>query len=259
VNKVLIGIPTYNCERQIGRVLETLRGSAIETIELHCEVRVIDNRSEDSTIQTAMRFHKNSTPMPIKVYLTEENNSLGGTIKVLFNMAEEEGFNYVVILHGDDQAHVPDLMRMLREIGSQKREETLLGSRFMTRSKLIGYSRKRIIGNLLLNACYSIASGRYLSDLGSGLNIYRVKDLADLGYQNYQNSLAFNYQLILGMAKSKKRFTFVPITWKETDQKSNANNIRIFMRALRILYFYVRKLDIPINGGHNYGVSELTP
>ena len=258
MNRVLIGIPTYNCESQIARVLESLKERSFESTGFQCEVRVIDNRSEDSTIETAKRFRTDKKPMPIRVFLTNENNSLGGTIKVLFKMAENEGFDYAVILHGDDQAHVPDLVSMLHTLSSQKREETLLGSRFMVRSKLIGYSRKRILGNLVLNACYSLATGKYLSDLGSGLNLYRVKDLADLGYQNYQNSLAFNYQLILELAKSGKHFTFVPITWKETDQKSNAKNIRIFVNALKILYSFLRKQNISCVGEFNYRVREIT-
>jgi hypothetical protein len=75
-----------------------------------------------------------------------------------------------------------------------------------------------------------------LTDLGSGLNLYRVKDLKDLDYLSFGDSLTFNYELLLEMIDSDKEFEFFPIQWREVDQVSNARNFKIFKQGLTILF-----------------------
>jgi glycosyltransferase involved in cell wall biosynthesis len=51
-NRILVFIPAYNCENQIGRVFAKIDERVQALIE---EVVVIDNRSEDGTVAAAIK------------------------------------------------------------------------------------------------------------------------------------------------------------------------------------------------------------
>ena len=230
---LLVVIPTFNCEKQIVRLIA--KYSSI--IELRgIETWIIDNGSSDFTLDAATRAKQENKMSNIKIFQTKQNNSLGGTIKIAFNSAVENGYDYVAILHGDDQAECHDLLGIWEMVKKGGRNCSILGTRFDSKSKLIGYSFKRIAGNKVLNMIYSAFLRKKLSDLGSGLNLYRVEDLKKVDYMFLSNSLFFNYQLMIHFAKQKMPFSFYPIIWKELDQKSNAQNFKIFLWALGVLF-----------------------
>jgi dolichol-phosphate mannosyltransferase len=82
---------------------------------------------------------------------------------------------------------------------------------------------------------YSVLAWRRLEDLGSGLNVFRLDDLDPRTYLGFGNSLTFNYELILDLVRRRVHFGYVPITWREEDQVTNARNWKIFRTALGIL------------------------
>ena len=102
-------------------------------------------------------------------------------------------------------------------------------------SKRIGYSKIRTFGNIGLNILFTIISGRVTKDLGSGLNIFKVSELSYPIIAGLSNSLSFNIELLLYFYTNKKNIEYVPITWVEEDQISNANTIGIGFTAVKIL------------------------
>jgi hypothetical protein len=196
----------------------------------------IDNLSTDGTFQATTEFINANNCKNIYSFRSIQNNNLGGTLKIGFNEAISQTYDYIAILHGDNQARYEDLVALINRSQKDGNIKSYLGSRFSRRSKLVGYSRKRILGNLVLNFIYSISKLKILTDLGSGLNLYRVKDLKDLDYLSFGDSLTFNYELLLEMIDSDKEFEFFPIQWREVDQVSNARNFKIFKQGLTILF-----------------------
>ena len=51
---------------------------------------------------------------PIKVLKNRENYGLGGSHKVAFNYAIENNFDYIIVLHGDDQGSISDMIPVLK-------------------------------------------------------------------------------------------------------------------------------------------------
>jgi hypothetical protein len=113
-----------------------------------------------------------------------------------------------------------------------------LGTRFGFGSSLINYSKVRRIGNLCLNLLFSVRTRKFLTDLGSGVNIFCMEDIRKIDYYELTDSLTFNYELLLNICHSKFVFQYFPIEWKEYDQISNAKGLNIFFKALIILLFY---------------------
>lgn len=231
--RILIFIPMYNCQKQIPRVL-ALIGPDIRP--LFTEVLVVDNGSKDGSVSAAIDAAKNLTGLSVTVVVNTENYSLGGSHKVAFNYALENGFDYVVVLHGDDQADINDLVPALRR-GEHAGWDSMLGSRFMKGAVLKGYSAFRTFGNRVYNWVFTIASGRRVHDLGSGLNIYKTEYLKTRFYLKYPNQLTFNNFMLLAGIYNRSKFTFFPLTWREEDQRSNVKMVR---QALKTLWIPLR-------------------
>lgn len=229
--RILVFIPAYNCGRQIRRVFEQFHG-----VERYfAEILVVDNRSTDNTLEAACSAAANAR-LPVTIVSNNDNYGLGGSHKVAFSYALDNGFDYCVVLHGDDQGSISDLVPHL-DAGVHREVDCLLGARFAPGSKLEGYSAFRTFGNNVFNLLYSACAGRRLYDLGSGLNLYRVSKLAGAKYRGFANNLTFNYFMVLASVNWGWNIRFFPITWREDDQISN---VKLFRQSVQILGILVR-------------------
>lgn len=227
--KVVIAIPAYNCAPQIGRVLDEIGDELAARVH---EIWVLDNRSTDGTLAAAKAYRDSGRIPNLRVFRNRQNNSLGGTHKVAFAHAAAAGASHVVILHGDNQACSEEVARFIDHAENNPGSQTALGSRFGSGSVLQGYDRKRILGNRVLNAVYSALTLRRIEDLGSGLNLFALADLDPSTYLSFGNKMTFNTELLLDLVRRGVSFSYLPITWREQDQASNARNFTIFRVAL---------------------------
>lgn len=229
--KIAVAIPCYNCASQLPRVLTELRDVAATHTEISA-IYVIDNRSNDDTLQAAEGF-KNSFPAPVRFQLFRnyENIGLGGTHKVALSLAQKENMSHLLILHGDHQASAYDIPLLIAE-SRRSGGITILGSRFIDLKNLSGYSLLRTWGNIALNVMYTVVTRRQVRDLGSGLNLFRLADLRPQHYQNFDNGFTFNMDMLLHLIRSKAAFSYIPIRWSTTDQISNARALNVGMKTL---------------------------
>lgn len=230
MEKILIFIPMYNCEKQISRVLNRIAVLDEAQQKLFSGVLVVDNQSSDQSLQAALEAMK-ALSIPAVLVQNRENYSLGGSHKVAFRYAAEHGYDYVAVLHGDDQGDISDLIPLIQN-GEHRKHDSLLGSRFCKGSKLVGYDKFRIFGNHVFNLFMTVCSGSRVYDLGAGLNLYKTAYLKSEFYLPFPNDLSFNVFLLLYGFHSHSAFTFFPITWREEDQVSNA---KLFSQAKRMI------------------------
>ena len=239
MSKVLLFIPGYNCEKQITRVLNQLNEPIMPYIS---QVIMVNNRSTDQTEERVSDFAKKNPHIPLKLLRNTENYNLGGSHKVAFQYAIDNGFDHIIVLHGDDQGDIHDLLPLLQS-GKYENYDCCLGARFMKGSKLIGYSKFRIFGNRVYNLIFSAATFRHVRDLGSGLNMYSTKMLKNEFFKLYSDTLMFNCYMLLANAYYKLNVCYFPISWREDDQVSNVKMFNQAIRTLKIAggYFFSNK------------------
>jgi glycosyltransferase involved in cell wall biosynthesis len=236
---ILIFIPMYNNERQIPRVLARFTPEIQQLFSADGgRILIVDNGSRDGSHAAAIEGLKKLDRIPGTLVKNVRNVNLGGSHKTAFAWAIEQGYSHIVVLHGDDQADIADLAPLVRA-GEHDRRDQLLGSRFMRGSRLVGYSFVRTWGNRLYNLLFSLCSGAWLTDLGSGLNMYKTSYVADRFYLNYPNALTFNYHMVLAGVMRGARTRFFPISWREEDQRSNVKLVRQGLRTLLIPVKYL--------------------
>ena len=235
MNKILLFIPCYNCEKQILRVLNSLNNQIFDLVE---RIVLVDNGSKDNTRAVVQKFlTKHEKKNLFKLFLNDENYSFGGSHKVIINFAKKENFSHILVLHGDDQANINDITD--QDIVNIQNYDCFMGSRFLKGSNAKTYSTIKKIGNILFNYAFSLFSKKKINDLGSGLYLIKVSVFADNVYLNFPDNLTFNYYLTLYMAKKNFNLKFFPISWREEDQISNVKIFKQTAELLKILYLYI--------------------
>jgi glycosyltransferase involved in cell wall biosynthesis len=253
--RILVFIPMYNCEKQIPRVLAQIDDS-VQSASL--EVMVVDNRSSDKSVERAKEGLAKLGGCSTKLVKNDANYSLGGSHKVAFNYAIDQGFDYLIVLHGDDQGNIHDVWPLIEQEGLDQ-YECLLGSRFTKGSQLIGYQRFRIFGNIVFNYLISLAIRRKVTDMGAGLNAYRVSFLKSKFYMTFPNDLTFNVFMLFYTVWKRASFRFFPLTWREDDQVSNAKLFQQSMHILSLTKDYVfHSKDIFTQRENSYSRKEYT-
>lgn len=236
--KTLLFIPMYNCEKQIVRVLAQLDA---EIMQYLTEVVVVNNRSTDNGENAAIQFCTSHPELPISILRNDDNYGLGGSHKVAFQYAIDNQFDYVIVLHGDDQGNIRDLLPVLQD-GRYQKYDCCLGARFMKGSKLQGYSKFRTFGNFVYDGLYSVGCGFAVKDLGSGLNMYKVSALQSKYYEKYPDNLIFNCCMLMAVRFYKQSKCFFPISWREDDQISN---VKMFSQAKKTLWILAQFMANP--------------
>lgn len=228
-DRILVFIPAYRCAAQLERVIAQFDQDVQRQIDT---VVVIDNRSPDDTLARAIaRAQTQFTHCHFVAVRNNDNYGLGGSHKAAFAYAIKHGFTHLVVLHGDDQADIHDLLPVLAA-GRHREVDCLLGARFMRGSRLIGYSAFRTIGNGAFNLLFSAAVGDMVHDLGSGLNLYRLDAFTTPYFNQFPDDLTFNYLMLLASYQRRQRIAYFPISWREEDQQSN---VRIVSQSIKVL------------------------
>ncbi len=227
-DKILVFIPCYNCAAQIGRVLAQFQGNVAGLID---EVLVLDNGSKDGTVEAAMAAAGQAAVPRVVIARNQANYNLGGSHKSAYAYADREGFTHVVTLHGDDQGDIRDIEPVLTS-GRHRRHDACMGARFTKGSKLKGYSAFRIFGNYAFNLVFSAAARRWVTDMGSGLNLLARSAFTDPAILRLPDDLHFNPYLLLDMIDRGNKVMFFPISWREDDQVSN---VKMASQALKTL------------------------
>ena len=244
--------------KQITRVLKGIDADLLSSFD---KIVAIDNKSQDQTVMAIRDFVSKHPELAPKFILIEhkKNYGLGASFKTAIAHASTSKQDYMYWLHGDDQASVDDLKKMINFV-SDKSPPVLFGARFMTNQKLHGYSTIRRIGNRILNLIFSFTLGHPIYELGSGLNAYQVKKLPICEIKKWPNHIAFDIQLLFYFCAEERSPQFFPIHWKEEDQTSNANNISTGLILLKELLDFKRnkKLSNCNMINQEYTISDFT-
>lgn len=233
--KMLLFIPAYNCEKQIIRVLKQLDEEVVPYFE---EILVVNNRSTDDTEKVVLDYLNRNPSLPVKLMRNDDNYGLGGSQKMAFHYALDHGFDYVCMLHGDDQGDIHDFIPMLEKKIHEK-HDCVLGARFMKGSKLKGYSAFRTFGNIVYDFIFAFVTRRRIFDLGSGLNLYSTAMLKDEFFEKFPDNLMFNYVMILASHYYDHDIIFYPVSWREDDQVSNVKMVNQAFTVLKMAFRYL--------------------
>ncbi|MFH1626169.1 MAG: glycosyltransferase family 2 protein [Pseudomonadota bacterium] len=157
--KIGVVVPTYNEEKLIGNVLETMP-------ELVDTIIVVDDCSADRTSEIVEEYRKVNGRIMLVRHI--ENQGVGGAIVTGYKVAIEEGIDVAVVMAGDGQMDPHDLTRVIEPIANGEVDYTK-GNRLFRGESWELIPHYRYIGNSFLSLSTKIASGYWhIADSQSG-------------------------------------------------------------------------------------------
>jgi glycosyltransferase involved in cell wall biosynthesis len=208
--RLLVFVISYFAESTLGTVLERIPRSVLD--ELDCEVLVVDDASEDRTFEVGRAYRLAHPEIKMTVLRNRHNQGYGGNQKVGYSYAIEQGFNYVVMLHGDGQYAPEEMPNLLRPLLSGE-ADAVFGSRMMEPRAALrgGMPLYKYVGNRILSTLQNKLLGTSLSELHSGYRAYSVKALAGIPFQLDSNDFHFDTEIIIQLVNAKARIVELPI------------------------------------------------
>jgi dolichol-phosphate mannosyltransferase len=133
--KVMVVLPAYNEEENIGELLKQIRYALEEDSKTNYKVYVVNDGSRDNTQKIVEDM---SQDMPIEVLVHPVNLGLGATIRDgLYKAVNDSDKNDIVITMDADATHNPGLiLRLIRMI--IEGHDVVIASRFQSGARVIG-------------------------------------------------------------------------------------------------------------------------
>lgn len=152
--KVLIIIPAYNEEENIGRVVSQMMESAPQYDYL-----VVNDGSSDDTREICQR--ENFSYLDLSI-----NMGIGGAVQAGYIYAEKNGYDIAVQIDGDGQHDITYLNKLLEPIWN-KEADIVIGSRFIEKEGFQSTAGRRAGINILSGLIW-LTTGKKVRDVTSG-------------------------------------------------------------------------------------------
>lgn len=138
--KVLVVLPAYNEEENIGSLLEQIRFALEHDSKTNYKVYVVNDGSKDKTEEIVL---EKALTMPIELIKHEVNQGLGATIRDgLYQAVNDSNKNDIIITMDADATHNPGLiLRLMRMI--IEGHDVVIASRFQPGARVIGLAWHR--------------------------------------------------------------------------------------------------------------------
>jgi glycosyltransferase involved in cell wall biosynthesis len=222
---VVVGIPAYNEESSIGRVvLEAQRFADV--------VVVCDDGSKDLTWRIAERLGAD-------VVRNERNMGYGAALKRLFERARELEADVLVTLDGDGQHDPAEVPAVLKPIENGV-ADVVIGSRFMGNHGAAEMPVYRRFGAKLITKIVNGSAKNGVSDAQSGFRAYNRKAIDRLSI--VESGMGASVEILLEASKNNLKICEVPSSCKYNNGKVDtstehpvAHGIGVVMSIVRLV------------------------
>ena len=259
-HKVLIFVVAYQAESTLAGVLDRIPPLPRD---VDVEVLVIDDSSSDRTFEVGLQSRV-APGMRVTVLSNPTNQGYGGNQKLGYAYAIRNGFDVVVLLHGDGQ-YAPECIPTLLQPLLDDAADAVFGSRMMVpgAARRGGMPLYKFVGNKILTWCQNRLLRTHLSEFHSGFRAYRVSALAKIPFQYNANVFHFDTEIIIQLVLGGFRIVEVPIPTYYGDEICRVNGMRYGVNVLQatlgsrlhgINLLYDRKFDVD-SANRYYGLK----
>lgn len=234
--KLAVGIPAYNEEGKIAKILASLN-------EITDTVIVCDDGSTDMTEKIAKK-------MGAIVVKHEKNLGYGAAIRDIFLKSREIGCDVLVTFDADGQHRIEDINSVLLPI--QKNEaDMVIGSRFLDDAQK-NIPKFRKIGIKTINKLTNTSGEQKITDTQSGLRAYSKKVLEAITPSDF--GMGVSTEILIKANSKKFKIKEVPIVvlyGKDTStHNATSHGISVILSTIKFI-----SIEKPISF---YGLPGLT-
>ena len=204
--KVTIGIPAYNEEKNIAKIITKLK-------KITDSIIVCDDGSSDMTSEIA----KN---LGVIVISHKKNMGYGAAIRTIFEKSAEIGSDILVTFDADGQHRVEDVSRVLRPLENSE-ADIVIGSRFLGKQSNVPNYRK--LGIKVITQVTNSSIKTKLTDSQSGFRAYSKQVLSKISLSEI--GMGISTEILIKASSEGLRITEVPITILYSGDTSTHNPV----------------------------------
>jgi glycosyltransferase involved in cell wall biosynthesis len=237
--KLLVFILSYNAERHIESVFDDI--PPLYRNSPDTQILLIDDASEDMTVEVARAYVARNGLTNVRVFKNAINQGYGGNQKVGYTYAIREGFDVVVMLHGDNQYTPKALPDLLEPFRSDPDLGCVLGVRFGQRYSPLrgGMPLYKYVGNRILTTIQNKLASIQLSEWHTGYRAYATRALSNIGFALNTNDFHFDTEILLQLIKSGAKFAEVNIPTHYGDEICRVNGVRYAKDVLKATFRFM--------------------
>ena len=191
--RITIGIPAYNEEKNIGKIITELN-------KIYDSIIVCDDGSSDLTSEIS----KKSGAIVIK---HKKNMGYGAAIHSIFKKCFEIGSDVLVTFDADGQHRIEDIPIVLNPIKNND-ADIVIGSRFLEKNSNIPNYRK--IGIKVITQVTNASIKKKLTDSQSGFRAYNKHVLSQINPSEV--GMGISTEILIKASSKGIRITEVPVT-----------------------------------------------
>ena len=204
--KITIGIPAYNEEKNIAKIIIKLK-------KITDSIIVCDDGSSDMTSEIA----KN---LGVIVISHKKNMGYGAAIRTIFEKSAEIGSDILVTFDADGQHRVEDVSRVLRPLENSE-ADIVIGSRFLGKQSNVPNYRK--LGIKVITQVTNSSIKTKLTDSQSGFRAYSKQVLSKISLSEI--GMGISTEILIKASSKGLRITEVPITILYSGDTSTHNPV----------------------------------
>lgn len=191
--KIAIYIPAYNGAATIPMVLDRIPD---DIRRLAAEIFIVDNASPDNTYLVGLGYAAQKGMANLKVYRNATNRGYGGSQKFAYQYCCDNGFDLVVMLHGDCQ-YAPEKIPYLLEPFTRGEADMVFGSRMTGDPRGGGMPLHRYLGNIFLTKVENWVLDWKLSEYHSGYRVYACDALRKIPFEKCSDQYHFDSEILV--------------------------------------------------------------
>ena len=204
--KITIGIPAYNEEKNIAKIIIKLK-------KITDSIIVCDDGSSDMTSEIA----KN---LGVIVISHKKNMGYGAAIRTIFEKSAEIGSDILVTFDADGQHRIEDVSRVLHPLENNE-ADIVIGSRFLGKQSNVPNYRK--LGIKVITQVTNSSLKTKLTDSQSGFRAYSKHVLSKISLSEI--GMGISTEILIKASSEGLRITEVPITILYSGDTSTHNPV----------------------------------
>ena len=219
--KITVGIPAYNEEKNIAKIISQLK-------DITSSIIVCDDHSTDNT-------NKIAKSLGVDVVTHSKNMGYGSAIKSIFAKAKEIDSDVLVTMDADGQHRIEDLKKILEPILSGT-VDVCIGSRFLGKN-VENVPSYRKVGIKVLTKLTNVSLKEAITDSQSGFRAYAKKAISEIIPTD--SGMAISNEILLKASSLNLRIGEVPIVVLYDGDTSTHNPVShgtsVFVSTLKFI------------------------
>ncbi len=209
--------------------------------EIFDKIYFFDDNSSDKSFETAKKFDW-------KVFKNEVNLGHGGNLKQAIKKAFEDGADYVLEIHADNQYN-PNLISKAKQFIDED-YALIIGSRFINKNpyKEEGMPFLRYFSNKLMSGMTNKLLSINLTEFHTGFKIFGKKFYEKAPFEYCSNNYLFSFQVILMTKFFNLKYNEISIAADYGKHVNSCNYINGFIYLIsnfsEIFFYFLAKMNL---------------